>query len=445
MMQAQSLYKSRHPMTKRIHFLIAVLILSGLTGTASLHAQTAQQEVAADAFISALIERAWDRVEALEHPTLLEKITREQWTQLIDELETKAGKIQRHMFHSAEANGSYASIVHRLYFEKDSIGVRMVVDSLNLVGGFWLDPIKKEYAFAPPSYADTNSFTEKHTSIGEAYPLPAVISIPKGDGPFPAVVLVHGSGANDMDQTVMVLRYEKRTRAYARKMHLLTLTIQEETIDDALIALATLRAHPAADTTRLILLGHSLGASVAPEIAAQMPSVDGVIMLAPIARPLEDVIADQLRFIASQQDTLRPSEEVKLRNELEKSRQIAKEELMKSKMLLGMPASYFYDLHRRDQKSYALKLTVPMYIARGDKDYQAPQMEMLLWQQWLEEKDNVTYRTYPDAFHLFIRTDASPGPWNYQQVGHVMPELINDLAAWCRSIGGAPDRDGDAR
>jgi dienelactone hydrolase len=437
----------------RLHFtplvLCSILVLSAARPAV---AQTDEQKVAADAFLTALIARSWEQVEALEHASLREKITREQWAELLDQLEGSGGRIQRHALHSAEANGGYASIVHRLYFEKDSIGVRVVVDSLNLIGGFWLDPIKKSYQFPVASYVDTTRFIEEDVTVGQDYPLPGVISIPRGEGPFPAVALVHGSGPNDKDQTIagnkmfrdlawglasrgiMVLRYVKRTRQFARSMNPLTITVQEETIDDAVLALALLRDRAEADTTRLILCGHSLGASVAPEIAAHMPSVDGVIMLSPIARPLEVVIADQLRFIGSQQDTLRPSEELKLQNEIRKSEQISKGELMNSKMLMRMPASYFYDLHERDQKAYARQLNIPMLIARGSKDYQAPQMEMLLWKKWLADKPDVTFRTYENAYHILIETDATPGPWNYQQEGHVMPEVIEDLAQWCRNF-----------
>ena len=459
--QAKTVMLDQHDNLMRFRFspfLPCIILL--LSAARPVAAQTDEQKVAADAFLSALIARSWGQVEALEHASLREKITREQWAELLDQLEGSGGRIQRHALHSAEANGSYASIVHRIYFEKDSIGVRMVVDSLNLIGGFWLDPIKKEYVFPIAPYVDTTRFNEEDVTVGEAFPLPGVISVPRGEGPFPAVVLVHGSGPNDRDQTiagnkmfrdlawglasrgVMVLRYVKRTRQFARSMNPLNITVQEETIDDALLALRLLREHPKADTTRLILCGHSLGASVAPEIAAQMSSVDGVIMLAPIARPLEVVIADQLRFIASQQDTLRPDEKVKLQNEIRKSEQIRKGELMKSKMLMRMPASYFYDLHERDQKAYALQLNVPMFIARGSKDYQASQMEMVLWKEWLAGKADVTFRTYENAYHILIETDATPGPWNYQQEGHVMPEVIEDLAQWCRSFS-VPDRSED--
>ena len=83
--------------------------------------------------------------------------------------------------------------------------------------------------------------------------------MPTGDGPFPAVILVHGSGPNDRDETlgtnkpfrdlahglasqkVAVLRYEKRTKQHADKLKgsaLSTFTIKEEAIDDALAAVS---------------------------------------------------------------------------------------------------------------------------------------------------------------------------------------------------------------
>ena len=417
-----------------------------------LSAQTDAQKVAADAFINALIGGEWDRLEALSHPTLREKITRAQWTKLMGDLEAKAGRVQWHALASAEANGAYASVVHNVHFAKDSLAFRVVVDSLNLVGGFWLDPIKKVFRYLPPAYADTNAFTERELVLGDEYKLPATLTVPKGEGPFPAAVLVHGSGPNDRDETiggnkpfrdiawglasrgVMVLRYEKRTKLYGAKMNRFKTTVQEETIDDALLAVRLLAAQPEADTTHLVLVGHSLGAMLAPEIATSAPEIDAVAMLAPVARPLEIVISDQLRFIASQQDTLTMEEQVKLQAELDKVAQIRDEVLMPSKSLLGMPASYYYDLHKRDQHAYAKSLGRPIFIARGSKDYQAPQMDYIMWQDILKDTPGAAFRVYDNCFHIFIETDATPGPWNYTVEGNVTRALIDDLVSWCTTF-----------
>ncbi len=441
---------SRYLMSRSISRLLALFGCFLIAQSAA--AQLESQRVAASAFLDALFARHWERVEALEHRTMREQMPRERWAEMLDGLENKGGAFERHAFYSAEKNGSYANIVHHVHFAKDSIGVRVVVDSLNLVGGFWFEPIKREYRFPPPPYADTTSFTEIPLTLNEGgdYPLDAILARPNGDGLFPAVVLVHGSGPSDRDETiggnkvfrdiawglasrgVMVLRYDKRTQVYGRKMNIRTLTVQNETIDDAVAALKLLRGRPDTDTSRLILLGHSLGAGLAPEIAATAGGVDGVVMLAPFARPLEVVIGDQLRFIASQQDTLTREEEIKLQNELDKAAKIRDGELMDSKMLLGVPATYYYDLQLRNQKTFAQELNVPFFIARGSKDYQTPEMEILLWKEWLAGRDDVVFRRYEDCYHLFIETDATPGPWNYQQEGHVILSLIDDLATWCK-------------
>jgi dienelactone hydrolase len=441
------MYYQEHTFAMRT-FLFSLLLPAIILPT-SMMAQTHEQKVAAAAFVDAFVARAWDRLEALSHPTMREKITREKWVSLIDGLEQKAGPARWQEFASAEPNGSYASIVHNIHFEKDSLAVRVVVDSVNLVGGFWLDQIKRVYHYPPPAYADPKAYTEREVVVRGAYELPATLSVPNGRGPFPAVLLVHGSGPSDRDQTiagnkmfrdiawglasrgVMVLRYEKRTKLFGAKMNRYKTTVQEETIDDAIAAIDLLATQPETDTTRIILAGHSLGATLAPEIATKAPAIDGVAMLAPIARPLEVVINDQLRFIASMQDTMSVEERAKLDAELAKVAEIQEETLMPTKMLLNMPATYYYDLHRRDQHAYAKSLGKPILIARGTKDYQAPQMDYLLWQDVLAGVPNTAFRTYDDCYHLFIETEATPGPWNYQQEGHVVEALIDDLAAWC--------------
>jgi uncharacterized protein len=429
-----------------------VLLLASTAFLDPLAAQTPGQKAAASGFVDALAARNWDALRAIANPDFQEKVTIEQLEQVITDMESRAGALQRHKFFSGEFNRSYANVVHRLYFKKDSIGLRLVVDSLNFVGGMWIEPIQKLYAFAPPPYADSTRFFEETISFGGEQALPGVITVPKGKGPFPALVLVHGSGPQDRDQTVngnkmfrdlawglaskgiIVLRYDKRTKVHGPKMNLLKLTIQEETIDDAIAALALLQKRKDVDTSRLFLVGHSLGAWAAPEIATKSGVTKGVVMLAPIARPLEVVISDQLRYIASQQDTLTEQESVKLHTELQKAAQVADETLGASRLLLGVPASYYYDMHKRDQKTYARSLGVPIFIARGEKDYQAPQMEYVLWQDYLKDVPNVTFKTYRNCYHPFIETDAKPGPWNYTMEGHVTEELINDLTRWCTSF-----------
>src|SRR5213596_1729423 len=106
-----------------------------------------------------------------------------------------------------------------------------------------------------------------------------------GDGPFAAVLLVHGTGPNDRDETIgpnkpfrdlagglasrgiAVLRYDKRTKAYSAEYAKKgSISIREEVIDDALAAIAFLRSQPRIDKERIFVIGHSLGAILVPEI-----------------------------------------------------------------------------------------------------------------------------------------------------------------------------------
>src|SRR5207247_5389612 len=174
--------------------------------------------------------------------------------------------------------------------------------------------------YAPPSYAQFDRFHEHEVQIGHGtWVLPGTVSLPQGDGPFAAVLLVHGSGPQDRDETlppnkpfrdlawglasqgIAVLRYEKRTKVYAASMRseIDTLIVKEEVLDDALEAVALLRARPEIDAQPIFVLGHSLGGYLAPAIASADPQIRGLIILAGLERPFEDVILDQLTCVLS--------------------------------------------------------------------------------------------------------------------------------------------------
>lgn len=131
-----------------------------------------------------------------------------------------------------------------------------------------------------PAYADPNSFTEKEVVVGEGtdFPLPGTLTMPKGQGPFPLVVLVHGSGPNDRDESVggvkvfrdlaqglasrkiAVLRYEKRTREHSQKSQRNPkFGVQDETVTDALAAVHLASKLEGVDPKRIYVLGHSQG------------------------------------------------------------------------------------------------------------------------------------------------------------------------------------------
>ena len=136
---------------------------------------------------------------------------------------------------NAQANLTTTNIGLQKSLERLSTGYRINRsgdDAAGKIAGFSMRP--PPAAYVPPSYVDPSKFTEEEVSFGTApWILPGTLAMPVGAGPFPAVILVHGSGPNDRDETlgpnkpfkdialglasrgIAVLRYEKRTRQFA--------------------------------------------------------------------------------------------------------------------------------------------------------------------------------------------------------------------------------------
>ncbi|MGE5333796.1 MAG: alpha/beta fold hydrolase, partial [Nitrososphaerota archaeon] len=210
-------------------------------------------------------------------------------------------------------------------FERINLDVNIILNDADEIVGLTVTPVgtveqPASVTYEPPPYARPERFQEMEVRIGHGeWELPGTLSLPRGDGPFAGVVLVHGSGPQDRDETlppnkpfrdlawglasqgIAVLRYEKRTKVYADRLRgeREAVTVKEEVIDDALEAVAVLRDRPEIDTRQVFVLGHSLGGYLAPRIGAADPAIRGLIILAGSARPLEDVILDQMTYVFS--------------------------------------------------------------------------------------------------------------------------------------------------
>ncbi len=159
------------------------------------------------------------------------------------------------------------------------------LDKQGKIDDFNIENYYADGAFLTPPY-DLQNYTEKQVTIGNGeFALPGILTTPKGKGPFPVVVLVHGSGSSDMDESmfahrpfqnfavglasegIAVLRYDKRTRTHAMKFKFEpNYTINEETVDDANLAVNLLKKQPKIDNKQIFVLGHSQGGFALPKI-----------------------------------------------------------------------------------------------------------------------------------------------------------------------------------
>ncbi len=172
----------------------------------------------------------------------------------------------------------------------------------------------------PPSYADPASFEEHEVTL-ESGPrsVPGTLTAPLDRArPGAAVVVLAGSGSLDRDETIgrnkplkdiawglasrgiTVVRFDKVTYTHAGDLKdAQNFTLSDEYLPQAIAAIRLLQQHPTVDPDRIFVLGHSLGGTVAPRIAAEEPSVAGLILLAGGTQPLHWTIVRQARHLAS--------------------------------------------------------------------------------------------------------------------------------------------------
>ncbi len=370
----------------------------------------------------------------------------------------------------AEESG-YRVVYVTAAFEKGTIDIKVVFDHEAKVAGLWLgafQPLPESSQYAAPPYVQEDSFAEQEVTVGQGrWALPGTLTMPKGKGPFPAVVLVHGSGPNDRDETmgpnkpfkdlawglasrgIAVLRYEKRTKHYAAEMQnsVSNLTVKEETIDDAVAGVALLKGTPGVDPDRVFVVGHSLGATLAPRIAQQCmasPStrIAGIVMLAPASRSILDLIVEQVEYIAQLDGTIDETESRQIQAIKADVEKIRSGKLREGELALNAPKSYWDDLAAHNVVEIARGLGLPMLILQGERDYQVTMADLQGWKDALLEstgakRTNVTVKSYRYLNHLFMSGTGKSSPDEYLVPGHVSEDVIVDISNWVKSVAAA--------
>jgi hypothetical protein len=307
----------------------------------------------------------------------------------------------------------------------------------------------------PPAYADPSTFDEQDTTVGlGSQAVPGTLSIPHQSGPLPAVVLLGGSGPVDRDLTiarskpfkdlawglasrgVAVLRFDKVTYAHPDEVvRDPDFTVADEYLPHALAAIRLLREHPAVDPERIFLVGHSLGGTVAPRVAAADPSTAGLVILAGGAQPLHWATVRQIRYIASLDPATAAAAQPAIDTLTEQARRIDDPDLSPATpagdLLFGTPAPYWLDLRGYDPVATAVALDKPMLVLQGGRDYQATVADDLsLWEAGLAHRPGVTIRVYPPDNHFFFPGTGPSSPAEIEPAQHVDPAVVADIASW---------------
>ena len=332
-------------------------------------------------------------------------------------------------------------------FKNGSATLRLTLNTKGEISGF----------FITDNVAASNSMQLENdievTFGSEEYPISGSLTLPDGDGPFPAVILVHGSGPSDrneqigpnlpfMDlaeqlsaQGIAVLRYDKRTYLYANQLAQQTdVTVQDETIDDVVYALEYLKTVKSVNAEQIYIAGHSLGGYLMPRIAAQTPDAAGYIMLAAAARPLEDLILEQTEYILSLEKGLDDASKEKLLKQTQDMvtaiKALTPDDSYTAEQLGGTPASYWLDLQNYDPITEVQNSNKPFLVLQGGRDYQVTKTDYDLWQSAFDQYSDVHFRFYDNLNHLFMSGTGKSIPDEYQQKNTVDTAVGNDIASF---------------
>jgi dienelactone hydrolase len=380
--------------------------------------------------------------------TLPEPRLKHVWETLL----AQAGRLETVGEPHASKRGPHVTVVVPLKFEHARLDAHLSFDAEERLAG--LHFLAPEAPYTLPAYADPARFVEREVVVdpGE-WKLPGTLTLPKDAARVPAVVLVHGSGPNDRDETigankpfrdlaaglaskgVAVLRYEKRTRVHGAKLASATFTVDDETVNDALAAVALLRGTPEIDSTKIFVAGHSLGGELAPRIGKRDARIAGLVLLAASTRPLGPVMIEQMTYLFSLEGGPTEAQTAKLL-EVEAAWQrieairagtaVAKE----GEALLGAPPSYWNDLNAYDAPAVARTVPQRMLVVQGGRDYQVTMTDFEAWRAALAGRKDVTLKVYPTLNHALAAGEGKSTPAEYREATHVDGDVVADLAAW---------------
>ena len=290
--------------------------------------------------------------------------------------------------------------------------------------------------------------------VPELGELPGILTVPKGEGPFPAVVLIQGSGSSDKDEAVgalkpfrdlaeglaekgvAVYRFDKRSYVYGmvmQKNH--QITLMDESINDAVNAVQLLAAQEKIDPERIFVLGHSLGGNAIPAIARELEQkpvkARGFIMMAASPRPLEVLAREQYEFLYSLMPEVseeKLAEKDAVFADLDKLKDL--DALTDDDTVMGVWKSYWKWLAEYDILQAAKEITRPVLLLQGEEDYQVTMEDFGIWQDAIGDRENWTLISYPGLVHVFIHGQKTEGDAVYGRKEKMDARPVADIAAF---------------
>ena len=293
---------------------------------------------------------------------------------------------------------------------------------------------------------------------GSEFELPGILTVPTGgEGQFPVVIIVHGSGPGNMDgemgavkvyrdlaeQLALLgaasIRYDKRTLTHtAEFIANYNLTVKEETVDDVIFAAELAAELDIIDENQIYVAGHSLGGYLIPRIYAADTEniIAGYISLAGNARSITELLGEQIDYILSLADApepLKALERLQVQLVIDAVEALTEDDRGSSAAILGAYPSYWLDLAGYNPAEEIKEVGKPLLFLQGGHDYQVTEVDFDMYKEALEDRDDAHFILYPNLTHAFTFTEQFSTPEDYMTESVVDEQVARDIVDFIRN------------
>jgi fermentation-respiration switch protein FrsA (DUF1100 family) len=295
----------------------------------------------------------------------------------------------------------------------------------------------------------------------------ATLTLPQGPGPFPAVLLITGSGPQDRDEAIAGHRPFLVLADYLTRHGIAVLRADDRGVGksggkfpgattadfatDAEAGVAYLKSRPEVNPRKIGLVGHSEGGLIAPMVAARNADVAYIVMMAGTGVPGDAVLYEQNRQLVESAGGTREAAQKAADNvrslislvEMEKDaaalKQKAKEKFPEAPaealepQIAALDTPWMRYFLTYDPATALRKVACPVLALNGTLDRQVwAKQNLPPIRKALEEGGNAHFEIaeMPGLNHLF-QTAKTGGVQEYEKIEETMaPAALEKIAVW---------------
>lgn len=415
-----------------------------------INAQTKTARNYADNFIDLLEKKDFKEAYnllAIDNSSFTES----QFTNAMNGTTTMLGDLKSYSFNCEEIQETGVLLYYDMKFEKGDVLFKFSTDKNSNIRGFVVAPTSPcSVKYENPAYATKQNYIDTEVVIKGDVEVNASIMTPKENKKDIICLFLAGSGKQDKDASIgpnkifmdlslglavngiTSVRFGKRDLTKIKNETLIS--IEKEYVEDVISIISYIKNQKEFDNYKIFLVGHSLGGMIAPKLSTLSKEIDGIILMGANFRPLEDLILEQMIHLASlnRNDTSK-KQELEIQR-IKKQVSYVKDSLTitskKEKLPLSVVPSYWISLEKYylNTKKRIKKIKKPVLVLWGEKDYQVPKKDYLLYKENLGKK--ATFKSYPELNHIFHISDGQLSPEEYKNQGNIPEYVINDISDW---------------